>query len=370
MKVMRTYEYKLYNSKRNRHLNDAIDTAATIWNYCIGVHKRYYRLYGKHLSVNKLKVHITKIKKRRFAHWNELGSQAVQDVVERIERSYKAFFEHRKQKRPGRKSPPTFRKRRDYRSFTLKQAGHRFHEDSNVVTIMGRNYKYSKSRPIEGEIKTVTVKRNSLGEIFLYVACEQEVNAVIPRTGKAVGYDFGLKHFLTADDGTVIDSPEWYKASLKELRKAHRAVSRCQKGSSNRERALKNFERVYAKVSARRRDWFYKLANKIVAENEVICIEDLNIDGMKRLWGRKVSDYAFAEFVSILEHIALKNGSTVVKIDKWAPSSKMCHICGEKNDSLTLDIREWNCPHCGAHHDRDVNAAINIRAIGEAMLSA
>ncbi|EDS11178.1 RNA-guided endonuclease InsQ/TnpB family protein [Anaerotruncus colihominis] len=368
--MVKTYRYKLYNSKRNRHLDEAINTAASIWNYCIAVHRRYYKLYGKHLSANRLKKHIAKLKRRRFPQWNKLGSQAVQDVVERVDRSYKAFFQHHKQKRRGRKSPPGFKKRRRYSSFTLKQAGYRFHDESNIVTIMGKDYKYWKSRPLEGKIKTVTVKRTPLGEFFIFVVCEKEVNQVLPRAGKAVGYDFGLKHFLTADDGSAIDSPEWYKASLKELRQAHRALSRCQKGSNNRRKALLHLNRVYERISNKRRDWFFKLVNRLVGENAVICLEDLNLDGMKRLWGRKVSDYAFAEFVGILEYAASQAGTTVVKIDRWAPSSKVCHICGGRNDSLSLDTREWDCPQCGAHLDRDVNAAINIKNIGSAMLSA
>lgn len=370
MKMVKTYRYKLYNSKRNRHLDEAINTAASIWNYCIAVHRRYYKLYGKHLSANRLKKHIAKLKRRRFPQWNKLGSQAVQDVGERVDRSYKAFFQHHKQKRRGRKSPPGFKKRRRYSSFTLKQAGYRFHDESNIVTIMGKDYKYWKSRPLEGKIKTVTVKRTPLGEFFIFVVCEKEVNQVLPRAGKAVGYDFGLKHFLTADDGSAIDSPEWYKASLKELRQAHRALSRCQKGSNNRRKALLHLNRVYERISNKRRDWFFKLVNRLVGENAVICLEDLNLDGMKRLWGRKVSDYAFAEFVDILEYAASQAGTTVVKIDRWAPSSKVCHICGGRNDSLSLDTREWDCPQCGAHLDRDVNAAINIKNIGSAMLSA
>ena len=138
--------------------------------------------------------------------------------------------------------------------------------------------------------------------------------------------DFGLKHFLNLDDGSVIDSPQWYKASLKDLRTAHRAVSRCQKGSNNRKRAIRNVERVYQRISNRRRDWLFKLANQLVGEHAIICIEDLNLDGMKRLWGRKVSDLAFAEFVSILDWVASNAASSVVKIDRWAPSSKAFHV--------------------------------------------
>lgn len=367
--VIKTYKFKLYNNKKNKHLDGGINIAAAIWNYCIAMHRRYYRLYGKSLSANRLMKHITKVKKTLHPEWQALGSQAIQDVVQRVDRSYKAFFNHVKQNRHGRKSPPHFCKRERYKSFTLKQAGYDFHAD-NKVTIMGREYKYCKSRPVEGTIKTLTVKRNVLGEIYLIVVTRQECNDILPRAGKAVGMDFGLKHFLNLDDGSAIDSPQWYKVSLKELRAAHRAVSRCQKGSRNRWRAIQHLERVYQCISNRRRDWFFKLANQLVSEYAVICIEDLNLDGMKRLWGRKVSDLAFAEFVSALEWVAGNAGTTVVKIDRWAPTSKACHVCGTVNADLTLKQRNWECDCCHTSLDRDTNAAINIKQMGLAMLTA
>ena len=367
--VVKTYKFQLYKSKKNKHLDDGINIAAAIWNYCIAMHRKYYHMYGKHLSANKLKSHITKVKRTLHPEWQALGSQAIQDVVERVDRSYKAFFDHVKQKRHGRKSPPSFKKSSRYSSFTLKQAGYDFHADKKV-TIMGREYKYCKSRPIEGEIKTLTVKRNMLGEFYLIVVTRQECNDIYPRAGKAVGMDFGLKHFLNLDDGSVIDSPQWYKASMKELRAAHRAISRCQKGSRNRWRAVQHLERVYQRISNRRRDWFFKMANQLVSEYAIICIEDLNLDGMKRLWGRKVSDLAFAEFVSALEWVAGNAGSTVVKIDRWAPSTKACHVCGAVNTSLALKQRSWTCESCHTMLDRDTNAAINIKQMGLTMLTS
>ena len=366
--VIKTYKFKLYNSKKNKHLNHSIDIAAQVWNYCVAMERRYYKFYGKHLSANRLMKHITKVKKRKkYAHWNNLGSQAIQDVVQRVDRSYKAFFEHIKQKRHGKKSPPHFCKRNRYKSFTLKQTGYSFCGE-NTVVIMGRKYKYWASRTIEGTIKTLTVKRNTLGEFYIFVVTKEECNDVLPRAGKAVGLDFGLKHFLNFDDGSQIDSPLWYKTAQSEIRSAHRAVSRCEKGSKNRKRAIQHLDRVYAKISNRRRDWFFKLANQFVGEYAIICIEYLNLDGMKRLWGRKVSDLAFAEFVSILEWTASKSGTTVVKVDRWLPSSKACHCCGTINTSLTLKQRGWTCDGCGAHLDRDTNAAINIKNAGLALL--
>ncbi|MEG0971147.1 MAG: transposase, partial [Acidaminococcaceae bacterium] len=310
MVITKTYCYKLYRSKKTKHLDQSIDAAASVWNYCIAMHRRYYKMFGKYLPKNKLLKHITKIK-RLHPSWKNLGSQAIQDVEERIDRSYAAFFEHVKKKSKGRKSPPHFRKRTKYNSFTLKQAGYRFY-NGNHVSILGYDYKYSNSRDFEGTVKTVTVKRNQQGEFHLYVVCKQEVHDVIPRLGNATGYDFGLKHFLTASDGSTIDSPEWHKKALPELRIANRNLSHTKKGSKNRKRARRKLEAVNQKVANRRRDWFFKLANELVAQNAVICIEDLNLDAMKRLWGRKISDYAFAEFVGILEWKASLVGTTIV----------------------------------------------------------
>ena len=313
--------------------------------------------------------HITKLKKKsKYSYWKQLDAQAVQDVVERVDRSYKAFFDHIKKNKSSKKSPPKFKKIAKYSSFTLKQNGYYFC-DNNTITIMRKNYKYFSNQEIQGKIKTVTVKRDKLGDFYIFVVAEQEVHEVNSRTGNAVGIDFGMKHFLNLDNYSVIDSPEYFKRNLEKLRKAHRKVSRCKLGSNNREQAIKELDRIYKKISNSRRDWFYKLSNSLVKEYSIICVEDLNLDAMKKLWGRKISDLSYGEFVQILEWVAVKNGSRVVKIDRFAPSSKACHCCGFINDDLTLNDRNWVCPSCGEHLDRDVNAAINIRNLGLAKLN-
>ena len=367
MTVRRTYKYRLYDSKQNKYLDAHMELAAEVWNHCIALHRRYYRCFKKHIPVNRMKKHITKLKKMpRYQHWNELGSQAIQDVAERIEKSYAAFFDHVKGKRSGRKSPPKFKKRRNYTSFTLKQAGYKFIDGTNKITIMGRTYKYVKHRPFDGLVKTVTIKRTKTGKYFLCISVVQEWPDLPPRTGNAVGLDFGLKTFLTMDDGTKIVSPEWFKVSLDEVRKAHRDLSRRRKGSNNRERAKYALALKYERIDNRRLDWLFKLADDLTKKYPIICIEDLNIETMKQLWGRKVSDLAFSEFVSILQWEALKNNAQVIKVDRWEPTSKTCHRCGHVNNDLSIEDRQWVCPHCHTALDRDVNAAINIRNIGVA----
>ena len=279
-----------------------------------------------------------------------------------MDRSYQAFFDHVKEGRKGRKSPPKFCKRQKYRSFTLKQAGYRFH-DENRITIAGRDYKYFAHRPFNGTIKTVTIKRTGAGDYFLYVVCQITVAEVYPRTGKAVGLDFGLMCFLTTSDGQRIESPRWLEQHMQGLRAASRKVSRCQKGSKNRARAVKDLARMQEHIANCRRDWFFKLSHQLVSEYGSIGVEDLNLDAMKRLWGRKVSDYAYAEFLSILQYVAETTGASVVRAGRWDPTTKKCHVCQTLVPPIPLNQREWLCPSCGIHHDRDINAAINIRDI-------
>lgn len=364
---MRTYCFKLYRSKKNKKLHRSIDIAGQIYNYLIALHKRYYRLYGKHLNVNKLMKHITKLKKqKRFTYWNLLGSQAIQDVAQRIERSYKLFFENRK--RGIKSAPPSFKKVKKYKSFTLKQAGY-WLLDGNRLVIMGNVYKYFKSRDIEGRIKTLTVKRDSLGDIYIYLTCETEEAAVEPRSGKSVGLDFGLKKFLTASDGRIIESPLFFKQGIKEIRKLNKILSRKKKWSNNYKRALLDLARAYKKIANRRRDYHFKLAKKLAEEYVLICIEDLNIKAMQKLWGRKVSDLGHSQFVNILKHQCAKAGTAVVEIPRFYPSSRTCSDCGYAVYDLPLNVREWVCPKCGSIHDRDLNAAINILRVGASTLA-
>ena len=364
LNVVQNYKYRLYDSKRNRFIDAKLKIAAEIWNHCIALLRMYYRMTGKYISPNRMKVYVTRLKARtKYTHWNELGSQAIQDVVERIGRSYEAFFNHIKGKKNGRKAPPKFKKTSNYSSFTLKQAGWKLHDD-NHITLMGKDFRFIKHREMDGIIKTVTVKRTSTGKYFVIFCVERTIVVPDARTGNAVGLDFGLKSFLTTSNNDKIPSPEWYKNALTDIRAAHKNLSHKVKGSNNRRRAKRELALCYEYVSNIREDWFYKLAIDLVKQYDIICIEDLNIDAMKRLWGRKISDLAFSEFVSILKWEALKHGTQVYKVDRFYPSSKTCSCCGYVKHDLVLKDRSWRCPNCGKEHDRDVNAAINILAEG------
>jgi len=351
---MKTYSFKLYTNKLNT-LHRQINIAGIIYNYCINMHKRYYSLYGKSLSKYTLQKHLTK-KKKKYTFWNQVGSQAIQDITDRIDRAYKLFF--RNLKHDIKTAPPGFKKVKKYRSFTLKQAGYKFLE-TNKIKIGKKVYRYSKSREIEGTIKTLTIKRDSLGDIYIFSVTDY-VESRPTTTGKMAGCDFGLKTFLTMSDSTKIESPLFYKQSLKQLKKSSKKYSSKKKGSKNQKRARLDLTRKHKKIFNQRKDHHFKLAKKLTESHDYLFFETLNLKGMQRLWGRKVSDLGFYSFLLILESQANKYSCKIHYIDRFYPSSKECSCCGKKNDNLQLSDRHWYCPSCQTKHDRDINASLNI----------
>ncbi|MBD1926073.1 transposase [Trichocoleus sp. FACHB-90] len=356
---MKTLKFKLYSHKRNRYLKRMINASGVIYNHCIALHKRYYRMWGKHLNCAKLQAHIAKLRKRK-EFWQLVGSQAVQDICQRIEKAYQLFFKHHKK---GVR-PPGFKKVKKYKSFTLKQAGYKF-LGGNRIKIGNKVYQYWNSKEIQGTVKTLTIKRTPLGELFMVVVVDSvDELGIKSSTGKIGGFDFGLKTFLTCSNGSKIESPQFFKTSLNHIRKASKQHSTKLKGSANRERARKHLVRRHEDVVNRRRDWFWKQAHDLTDKFDVLCFETLNLKGMQRLWGRKISDLALGEFLQILEWVAKKKGKFVIYIDRWYPSSKTCSCCGHILDELDLDTRRWRCPSCHSVNDRDENAAKNIQAVG------
>ena len=360
---MKTYKFKLYSNHGNRELHKTIDGHASVWNHCVAFQRRYYAIYGKYISKFRLINHISKLKRlARFAHWNGLPSQAIQDVVARIDKGYKAMFEARaKGKAWGR---PRFKPRLKYKSFTLLQAGWKL-LPGNKIQIGKRIYHYFNSCDVLGNPKRCTIKRDAVGDIYICILTDYEEpdhNRVM--TGKIAGFDFGLKRYLTGHNGHDIESPLFFKRSINAVKRANRNHSRKHKQSNNRQRARLDLARKHRKVANQREDFHWKLAHQLTDEYDEVRLEDLNLQGMKSLWGRKVSDLGFADFVNKLKYIAAKKGVKIVFIDKWYPSSKTCSACGAIHEALNLRDRTWQCDNCGAVHDRDRNAAINIFRVG------
>ena len=343
---MISYKYKLYKNKNVKYLNNMLSEACFVWNHALALQKRYYHLYGKYVSSGNMQKHFAKRIKRTYLH-----SQSVQEVLQRLDAAYTRFF-----KRTA-KRPPKFKKSSDFLSFCYKQGGFTLQGNVFHVNSVKKNYKFSLSRPYEGKIKQVRVKRSRIGEWYIYVITDASPKSYAKtHNGASIGIDFGLKTYLTLSDGEKVINPRFLKKDLRRLQKASQRHSRCLNGSHHKEQARLALCRLHESISDKRTDLQWKLAHDLCKRFDRIFIEDLNLSGMSRLWGRKMNDLAHAGFVNILEQVAFKYGCTVHKIDKWFPSSKLCD-CGFKNDNLSLNDRTWVCPQCGQVHDRDIHAA-------------
>ena len=357
----KSFKYKIYklNENKQKRLEELMRTAAWVYNHSLAVMRTYYRLYGKSISQARMQAHIAKMKHRCYPKWNDLNAQCSQQILDRIYEGYKKFFNK------TAKHPPKFKNWRRYSSITYKQDGYTLNGNTLTLNKQKLRLRFHLSRPIEGKIQTVCVSRDAVGD--WWVSFTVRVNDTLsptPPTGKAIGLDFGLHHFLTGSDGRRIESPQFLKENLDDLRKRQRDLSRKEKGSNSRKRARLEVARLHRRISNQRTAFHWQLANELAKEFDIICIETLDIKSMQERWGRKIGDLAFSDFVEILATVCKKNGKRLVQIDKWEPTSKTCSVCGHKAEDLPLNIRKWMCPECGTRHDRDVNAAQNILKIG------
>ena len=309
--------------------------------------------------------HLTELKRTTHPHWKALPSQGIQEELRRIHIGYERFFN----KLGGR---PHIKRRHKFKSITFPgQAG--WELKNNRITLNFRKwekgkwrydrvpYTFFKHRQWHGSIRRVTIKRDNCGDYWLCIITNYTNMERLPTTGQSVGADFGMKDaFLTRSNSEKIQSPQFLKQSLKQLRKLKKALSRKVKGCGNYWHAVYELPRLYRKVANQRRDWHWKLATDLCKRFDMMATETLNLDGMKRLWGRKVSDLAFGQFVEILAFKCFKHKREFRQVGQWTATTKPCSDCGYRNENLSLSERQWTCPECGSHHDRDINAAINI----------
>jgi putative transposase len=230
------------------------------------------------------------------------------------------------------------------------------------------------NRLIEGKIKTVTVSLEPSGKYYASILTEIEGENPTPSTeGRVIGVDLGLKHFAVVSDGSKVskyDNPKHLAKHEKNLKRKQQKLARKQKGSKSRHKYRKVVAKVYERISNSRQDFLHKLSRKLVNENQVVVVENLHVKGLVRNHNlaKAISDAGWGTFTNFLAYKLEQKGGKLVEIDRWFPSSKLCSTCYYQVDELPLDVREWSCPHCGTHHDRDGNAATNIRAEGIRML--
>ena len=361
----RTHKYQIREHPQNMRLGNMLDDLGDVHNHFLALENRYYRIYGKYAGRYRLQPHLTKLLKRTHKHWAWIPRDTLDAVIIRLHLAWERFFDF---PHVGR---PKFKKRDKYRSAKF-QSGYILEEGrvrlsfkawdapSQTLKFNKRWFSFHHHRDWKGEVRYIQILRDAVGTYYLYIVTDDTSKEVLPATGESVGVDFGMDTYLTLNTGEKIQSPQFLKQSLTDLRKLNKNLSRKVKGSQNWWRAIRQLARLYRHIVNQRRDWHFKLATDLCRRFDTIATETLNLAGMKRLWGRKVSDLAFGAFIEILEYKCFKHNRAFRQVGQWTATTKPCSDCGFHNDDLTLSDRQWICPECGSHHDRDVNAAINI----------
>ena len=366
---MKTYKYKLCNQSNTIRLGNLLDDMWQAHDYFHRWQRQRYRDGLAYANYNAMSAHLTELKQTTHLHWRALPSQAIQSELKRIDAAYQRFFK----KLGGR---PHIKPRHKFKSITFPGHSGWKIEDNRITITFGKfelgkwkpdrvPYTFFKHREFHGTLARITIKRDNCGDYWLCITTDFVDTEPLPTTGQSVGADFGMKDaYLTLSTGEKIQHPQPLKDSLKELRSLNKALSRKQKGSGGWWRAVLAIARVHRHVANQRKDFHYKLATYLCKKFDTIVLETLNLEGMKRLWGRKVSDLAFYQLVEILKFKCLKHNREFFQVGEWTPTTKPCSDCGFHNETLTLSDRQWTCPDCGSHHDRDINAAVNILRAG------
>ena len=311
--------------------------------------------------------------KKEFPFLKEVDSLALANAQLHLDKAYKNFFRDKSVGFPRFKS-----KKNPVQSYTTNN------QNGTVALIDNKFIKVPKlksliriklHRQLKGRIKSATISRHASGKYYISLLCKEEINE-LPKTNSAIGIDLGITDFAILSDGQKIDNNRFTSKMEKKLKREQRKLSKRallakNKGiplseAKNYQKQKRKVARLHEKVMNQRTDFLNKLSTEIIKNHDIICIEDLNVKGMLRnhKLARSISDVSWSSFVAKLQYKADWYGREIIKVDTWFPSSQICSECGHKDGKKSLDIREWTCPICHTHHDRDINASINILTEG------
>lgn len=369
-KVLRAYKYRIYpTTEQVVLLSKSMGCVRWFYNFALNLTSETYKTTGKGLSRNDI-IKLLPCLKKEYEWLAEPPSQCLQQVALDLSSAFLNFFEKRS-------LYPTFKKKGKKQSIRFPQG---VKLDGNYLTLPKLGKAYCKvSREPAGKLKSVTVSLTSSGEY--YAACLFEDGKDTPVSsprlrgtkggGKAIGVDMGLNHYAVTSDGTKHGSPKYYRKYEVRLAKRQKLLSRKHEGSSNRDKARIQVAKVHTKITRCREDFLHKLSRKLVDENQVIVVENLAVRNMVRnhKLAKSISDAGWGQFCTMLKYKSEWEGKTYIEVDRFFPSSKTCSNCLHQVNNLSLDIRSWQCPKCKAIHDRDINAAINIRDEGLRILA-
>ena len=376
--MLHTFKVRIYPNTAQQELFDAnFDAVRYVWNWALRKRMNYYKGTGRFLSNYDLSTELKLLKTFESMAWlKPANSQALQMVLRNLDKAYEAFFD------PSNPAKfPKFKKKfKSKKSFALPQ--------HNSIDLDGGLLSISKAKHIKavfshksamqkalatGKIKTVTISMTSTGKYFASILIDDNctANTIIPSAVEAdttLGIDLGISSLLTLSDGTKLDNPRHTKRYQEILAKEQRILARKQKGSNNHKRQKLRVAVVHEKIKNTRLDNLHKVSTELVSKNHATCfvLETLRVRNMVQnpKLAKHIADCGWSIFTTLMDYKAPRNGKTIVKVNQWYASSKLCHCCGYKNEKLTLEDRVWDCPECKTHHDRDLNAAINIKAEG------
>lgn len=368
----KAYKFRIYpNADQEVLIIKTIGCVRFVYNYFLALWNEEYSKNGKGLTYNSCSAMLPQMKKNEATSWlKEVDSIALQSSVKNLSDSFSRFFK-KQNRRPQFKS-----KKNPVQSYTTKNVNKSITIIENIIKLpkLGQ-VKFAKSRELNGRILNATIRKNPSGKFFVSILCEEEVPE-LPKTGLEIGIDLGITDFAILSNGQKIDNNRFTSKMEKTLKREQRKLSRrallAKKAGKelfearNYQKQKKKVARLHEKVINQRTDFLNKLSTEIVKNHDSICIEDLNTKGMLRnhKLAKSISDVSWFSFVSKLQYKAEWYGREIIKVDKWFPSSQLCSKCGHKDGKKSLEIREWTCPVCHAHHDRDINASKNILAEG------
>ena len=360
-KINRTYRFRLYpNRKQTELLSKHFGCSRFVYNYFLNQRKEQYKLTGNSDNYYAQAKTLTALKKQEETAWlKEVNAQTLQFAIKSLEVAYNNFFKKRAKF-------PNFKSKHSKNSFTVPQfasvAGGRL-----FVPKFKEGIKCRVHREIKGKIGKVTITKTSSGKYFVSVFTEEEYISSLKKTGKSVGVDMGLKDLLVTSEGETFNNNRYTRKYESKLAKAQQHLSRKKKGSRGFENQRLKVAELHEKIANSRADYLHKCSISLVRRYDTICIEDLNVKGMTKnhRLAKSITDASWGKFVSMLTYKAERNDKKVVKVDRYFPSSQTCNVCGYVNkQTKDLSVREWECPECHTHHDRDINAAINILRFG------